>query len=64
MRTNIVLDDKLIEEAIKLTGISVKKDLVHEALRTLINIKKRKNLSDLRGKIKFSDNYDHKKLRK
>lgn len=64
MRTNIVLDDKLMKEAAKLTGINVKKDLVHEALRTLIKVKKRKKLSDLKGKISFDDNYDYKKLRK
>jgi Arc/MetJ family transcription regulator len=63
MRTNIVLDDKLIKEASKLTGITVKKDLVHEALRMLIKSKKRVNINELVGKIKFVDGYDHKKLR-
>lgn len=36
MRTNIVLDDKLIERAQKLTGIKTKREVVHEALRLLI----------------------------
>jgi Arc/MetJ family transcription regulator len=63
MRTNIVLDDALIAEAARLSGISTKKELVHEALRVFIATKKRKNLLDLRGKIEFTPGYDHKALR-
>ena len=36
MRTTIVLDDKLVQRAQKLTGIKTKREVVHEALRTLI----------------------------
>lgn len=63
MRTNIVLDDDLMAEATRLTGIKTKKDLVHEALRVLIATRKRKSLLDLRGKIEFAPGYDHKALR-
>jgi len=63
MRTNIDLDDKLVEEAFSLTGLHTKKELVHLALRELINVRKKKNLFDLSGKIQFSDDYDYKKLR-
>ncbi len=63
MRTNIVLDDELIAEAAQLTGIKTKKDLVHEALRTLIRVRKRKSLLELQGKIAFAPDYDHKELR-
>lgn len=63
MRTNIVLDDDLIAEASRVTGISTKKDLVHEALRVLIATRKRKSLLDLEGKIQFAPGYDHKTLR-
>jgi Arc/MetJ family transcription regulator len=63
MRTNIVLDDDLVAEASRLSGIKTKKELVHEALRVLIATKKRKNLLDLRGKIAFAPGYDHKALR-
>ena len=51
MRTNIVLDDDLVAEASRLSGIKTKKDLVAEALRVFIAAKKRRNLLDLRGKI-------------
>jgi Arc/MetJ family transcription regulator len=63
MRTNIVLDDDLLDEAIRVSGIKTKKDVVHEALRTFIATKKRKSLLDLEGKIEFSPGYDYKSLR-
>lgn len=64
MRTNIELDDDLIEEARRLTGIKTKRELVQEALRTLIEHRKRKSLRDLAGKIEFAPGYDYKALRK
>jgi hypothetical protein len=64
MRTNIVLDDDLIEEAARLSGIRTKKDLVHEALRVFIATKKRKSLLDLAGKIELAPGYDYKALRR
>ena len=63
MRTNIILDDELLDEAKKVTGIKTKKALVHEALRVLVQVHRRKRLSDLKGRIKFRPGYDHKKLR-
>ena len=63
MRTNIVLDDELIAEAMELTGLKSKKAVVHEALRTLVRINKQKDLADLKGKIRFHDHYDYKQLR-
>ena len=63
MRTNIVLDDDLIEEASRITGIKTKKALVQEALRLLIEVKRRRPLRELRGKIKFAPGYDYKVLR-
>lgn len=63
MRTNIVLDDELVEEAARLTGIETKRELVHEALRTLIATKRRRSLLELRGKVRFADGYDHRRLR-
>lgn len=64
MRTNIVLDDDLLDEAIRVSGIKTKKDVVHEALRVFIATKKRKSLLDLAGKIEFAPGYDYKSLRK
>ncbi|MEP7009511.1 MAG: type II toxin-antitoxin system VapB family antitoxin [Acidobacteriota bacterium] len=63
MRTNIHLDDDLLAEAARLSGIKTKKDLVHEALRVFVASKKRKSLLDLKGRIQFAPGYDHKALR-
>lgn len=51
MRTNIVLDDELINEAQKLTSLPTKKAVVDEALRTLIRLKRQETILSLRGKI-------------
>jgi Arc/MetJ family transcription regulator len=64
VRTNIVIDDALLEEAFSVSRARTKKDLVHEALRELIRIKKRKDMTELAGSIEFHQGYDHKKLRK
>lgn len=63
MRTNIIIDDELIKEALKITGIKTKKEIVNIALKELIENHKRKNLMDLKGKIQFDENYDYKKMR-
>jgi len=63
MRTNIVLDDALVEEAMILGGIKTKKEVVLKALQEFVTTRKRLNLLDLDGKIDFSETYDHKSLR-
>lgn len=55
MRTNIIIDDELIKEALKITGIKTKKEIVNIALKELIENHKRKNLMDLKGKIQFDE---------
>ena len=64
MRTNIVIDDDLLNEAFSVSNARTKKDLIHEALTEFIRIKKRKDMTELAGSIKFYKNYDHKKMRK
>jgi len=64
VRTNIDIDDALLEEAFSISRARTKKDLVHEALRELIRIRKRKDMTELAGSIEFYEGYDHKKLRK
>ena len=63
MRTNIVLDDELVKEALELTGIKTKRGLLKEALITLIAQRKRRSLLDLKGRIYFREGYDYKELR-
>jgi Arc/MetJ family transcription regulator len=63
MRTNIVLDEGLVAEGLKLTGAKTRKELVNQALRELVENRKRRNLLDLAGKIRFTDKYDYKRAR-
>ena len=56
MRTNIVLDDKLINRAQKLTGIKTKREVVHEALRLLILLNEQGEVRSLRGKLLWDGN--------
>ncbi|MDR0312117.1 MAG: type II toxin-antitoxin system VapB family antitoxin [Treponema sp.] len=65
MRTNIVLNDKLVDEAFKFSQtILTKRELIETALKEYVDNRKRKNIRELRGKIKFSDDYDYKAMRK
>ena len=65
MRTNIVLNDELVNEAFSYSRtISTKRELVEVALKEYVDTRKRKNIKDLSGKIKFSENYDYKVMRK
>jgi Arc/MetJ family transcription regulator len=64
MRTNVVLNDKLVEEAFKYSEtIGTKRELIETALQEYVAARKRKNLNDLRGKILFRDDYDYKATR-
>ena len=63
MRTNIVLDDKLIEEAFKYANVKTKRELVDLALREFVEYHKRRNLMDLYGQGGIRKDYDYKSLR-
>tara|TARA_B100001971_G_scaffold181048_1_gene177587 strand:- start:1608 stop:1850 length:243 start_codon:yes stop_codon:yes gene_type:complete len=63
VRTNIELDDALVDEAFQLTNVRTKRELVDLALRELIKTRKRKDLISLAGQIRLRDDYDHKTLR-
>lgn len=63
MRTNIDLDDALVEEAFRYAGVSTKKELVHLALREFIASRRRMDVRELRGTGGIRPDYDYKKLR-
>jgi Arc/MetJ family transcription regulator len=63
MRTNIVLDDRLVKEALKLSRVKTKKEVVNQALKEFVENRRRLNLMDLFGKIEFAKNYNYKALR-
>ena len=63
MRTNIVLDDVLIEEALALSKVKTKREVIDRALREFVARHKRKELMDLYGSDGMDPNYDYKAAR-
>jgi Arc/MetJ family transcription regulator len=57
-RTNIDLDDALVKQGLKVTKLKTKKELVHYALKELIQRKKRKGLLELEGKVIWEGSLD------
>ena len=58
MRTNIVLDDDLVAEAMRRTGIKTKRAVVGETLRALIGLKRQEETLALRGKLHWEGDLD------
>jgi Arc/MetJ family transcription regulator len=63
VKIEIELDDDLIAEAMRVSGIADLEELIREALRVLLGKNRRKSLLDLEGRIEFAPGYDHKSLR-
>ena len=64
MRTNIIIDDRLMNEALSLSDSKTKKAVVEEGLSLLIRLKKQKKIKSLRGKLKWEGNLDEMRLDK
>ena len=62
MRTNIVIDDTLMAEAMKVSALKTKKAVVESGLSLLIQIKKQERIKSLRGKLKWDDDLDKMRL--
>ncbi|MFA6312948.1 MAG: type II toxin-antitoxin system VapB family antitoxin [Sterolibacterium sp.] len=58
MRTNIVIDDKLMQQAASLTKLPTKREIVETGLRMLIQIKRQELIRAVRGKLKWSGDLD------
>ena len=58
MRTNIDLDEQLLEQAFALTRVRTKKELVNLALKELVESRSPKNLLDLAGQIEFTEGFN------
>ena len=58
MRTNIVIDDELMAQALKATGLETKKEVVEQGLKLLVKRSKQQSIRSLRGKIKWEGNLD------
>jgi Arc/MetJ family transcription regulator len=63
MRTNIVLDDRLVREAMKLAGVKTKREAVDIALRRFVHSGKQRRLLDLYGMGGLRKDYDYKRAR-
>jgi len=62
MRTNIEIDDELMEEAMRRAKTKTKRATVEEALRILIRLNRQTGIRKLRGKIKWEGNLDESRL--
>lgn len=58
MRTNIVIDDKLMADALKASGYETKKEAVEQGLKLLVRRSQQQELRKLRGKIKWEGDLD------
>ena len=63
MRTSIVLDEKLVKEAMKIANVKTKREAVHVALRRFVQTGKQRKLLDLYGTGGVDRDYDYKKAR-
>ena len=64
MRTNIVIDDKLMDDALKATGLQTKKEAVELGLKTLIKLKKQEGIKAFKGRLKWEGNLEDMRLPK
>jgi Arc/MetJ family transcription regulator len=58
MRTNIVIDDKLMKETLRLTGLRTKREAVELGLRTIVRLRKQEEIRRFRGKLKWKGDLD------
>ena len=58
MRTNIVIDDQLMADALKVTGLTTKKEAVERGLQLLIKQNQQQAIRELRGKLKWVGDLD------
>ena len=55
MRTNVEIDDELIKEAQRLSGLRTKRAVIEEALKMLVRVRRQSDILKLAGKVKFWD---------
>lgn len=64
MATNLALDDRLLEEALRIGGRATKRETVTEALQEYINRRKQATVVELFGSVDYDPKYDYKKQRR
>ena len=58
MRTNIVIDDGLIQETMRITGLKTKREAVELGLRTLVRLRQQEQVKRHRGRLKWQGDLD------
>ena len=58
MRTNIVIDDQLMKETLRVTGLKTKREVVELGLRTLLRLRQQEEIRRFRGKLDWQGNLD------
>jgi len=58
MRTNIVIDDELMNRVMKATGLRTKREVVEMGLKALLKLKKQENIRNFRGKLDWVGDLD------
>lgn len=58
MRTNIVIDDKLMADTMRATGLTTKREVVELGLQTLLRLKQQAEIKQLRGKFNWEGDLD------
>jgi Arc/MetJ family transcription regulator len=58
MRTNIVIDEKLMKETLRLTGLKTKREAVELGLRTIVRLRKQQEIRRFRGKLSWRGDLD------
>jgi Arc/MetJ family transcription regulator len=58
MRTNIVIDDKLMAATLRATGLSTKREVVELGLKTLLRLRQQAEIRKFRGKITWEGDLD------
>lgn len=64
MRTSVVIDDDLMEAALKVSGLRTKKDVIEEGLKLLVQVKGQEAIKGFRGKLKWSGSLDEMRIDK
>jgi Arc/MetJ family transcription regulator len=62
MRTNVVINDDLMESALRTSGIKTKREAIEEGLKLLVQIKNQEKIKGFRGKLKWTGSLDEMRV--
>lgn len=64
MRTNIVIDDKLMDQTMRVTGVKTKREAVELGLKTLVRLGRQEKVKAFRGKLRWTGDLDAMRIDK